>query len=255
MLAEEEERARIQAEVEDFSRSITKMDNTYKEGMRKIRETEVSAAFPHSLRYKLTSTSCQTNLKYLKGEIKSQQALIKALEEKQEEEMRKNGHDELQRRRHELMQKKAGHQTFLEKIEREIPIVESTLKNIYERRNQIQQQMRELQEDRQEAQSRVQQLDMQLNALRQRQGGGDPLSAFGRNIRAVYEAIENAHWVHSKPIGPLGTHVSIKQGEAPYQRLLDTMLGGTLTSWAVRDGNDKRTLLRIFQDCIARSGT
>ncbi|KAJ9106077.1 hypothetical protein QFC21_001216 [Naganishia friedmannii] len=236
MLAEEEERVRIQAEVEEFSRSIADMDQTYKEGAKKIRETE-------------------TNLRNLNGEIKLQQSLIKTLEDKQEEEMRKNGHDELQKRRHDLMHKKAGHQAMLEKIEREIPIIETTLKEIYERRSRIQQHMNELQEDRQEAQSRVQQLDSQLNALRQRQGGGDPLSAFGRNIRAVYHAIEKAHWVHSKPIGPLGTHVSIKQGEAPYQRLLDTMLSGTLTSWAVRDGHDKRTLLGIFQQCIARSGT
>lgn len=209
----------------------------------------------HCLQSRLISTFYQANLKNLQNEIQSEQALIKKLEENQEVEMRKNGHDEIQRRRHDLMQKKAGHQTMLEKIEREIPIVESTLKEIYERRSRIQQQLTELQEDRQEAQSRVQQLEMQLNALRQRQGGGDPLSAFGRNIRAVYDAIDRAQWVHSKPIGPLGTHVSIKQGEAPYQRLLDTMLAGTLTSWAVRDGRDKRTLLQIFQQCIARSGT
>ncbi|KAJ9124140.1 hypothetical protein QFC22_000936 [Naganishia vaughanmartiniae] len=236
MLAEEEERTRIQAEVEEFSRSIADMDHTYKEGAKKIRETEA-------------------NLKNLNAEIKSQQALIKSLEAKQEEEMHKNGHDELQRRRHDLMHKKAELQTILEKIEREIPIIEATLKDIYERRSRIQLQMNELQEDRQEAQSRVQQLDSQLSALRQRQGGGDPLSAFGRNIRAVYDAIERTRWAHSKPIGPLGVHVSIKQGEAPYQRLLDTMLSGTLTSWAVRDGHDKRTLLKIFQDCIAKSGT
>lgn len=177
------------------------------------------------------------------------------MEKAHAEEMKKNGQDELQKRRTEAMNKKAKAQTVLDKIERETPITENALKEIYELRSRLQQQVNEAVENRQAAQTQVQHLQGQLNNLRQRQGSGDPLAAFGRNLGAVYAAIEQTRWVHSKPIGPLGMHVSIKTEEAPYQRLLDTMLSSSLTSWAVRDSRDKRTLLNIFQQCISRNGT
>lgn len=41
MIAEEEERARILAEIEEFNQSIAELDRTFKEGAKKIRETEV----------------------------------------------------------------------------------------------------------------------------------------------------------------------------------------------------------------------
>jgi hypothetical protein len=63
MLAEEEERARIQVEVEEFSRSIVNMDNTYKEGAKKIRETEVRAA------KFLALFAIQTYIHLLSGEL------------------------------------------------------------------------------------------------------------------------------------------------------------------------------------------
>lgn len=144
---------------------------------------------------------------------------------------------------------------MLDRIEKELPLTETVLKDIYARRSRIQQEVTEAGESRQAAQSHLHHVEGNLSSLRQRQGSGDPLAAFGRNLRAVYQAIDRAQWVHSKPIGPLGMHVSLKDSEARYQRLLDTMLSSTLTSWAVRDWRDKRTLLSIFQQCISRDGT
>lgn len=42
MVAEEEERARIQAEIAEFHESIAELDRTFREGAKKIRETEVN---------------------------------------------------------------------------------------------------------------------------------------------------------------------------------------------------------------------
>jgi chromosome segregation ATPase len=191
----------------------------------------------------------------LKSAIDGHNSFLRELKKKRDDEFEKNGHQALQQRRAELTEKKAKHQEMLDKMEREIPLTESALKEIYQRRSQIQQQVNDATESRQAAQSHLQHVEGNLSSLRQRQGSGDPLAAFGRNLRAVYQAIDRAQWVHSKPIGPLGMHVSLKTSEAPYQRLLDNMLSSTLTSWAVRDSRDKRTLLSIFQQCISRNGT
>lgn len=197
----------------------------------------------------------QTNLRDLKDKITRNQSLIAGMKKAYDAESKKNGTDELQKRRTAALENKAKHQTMLDKIEREIPIIEASLKDIYQERSEHQQQIEEAMHNRQAAQERVQQIQGNLNALRQRQGSGDPLAAFGRNLRAVYQAIDRTQWVHSKPIGPLGMHVSIKTSETRYQKLLDVMLSSSLTSWAVRDSRDKRTLLNIFQQCIARAGT
>jgi chromosome segregation ATPase len=197
----------------------------------------------------------QTNHRELKEKIQRNHTLIAGMKTAFAAESKKNGTEAIQARRTAALESKAKHQTMLDKIEREIPIIEAALKDIYEERSQCQQQIEEAMQNRQAAQERVQQIQGNLNALRQRQGSGDPLAAFGRNLRAVYQAIDRTQWVHSKPIGPLGMHVSIKTSETRYQKLLDVMLSSSLTSWAVRDSRDKRTLLNIFQQCIARAGT
>ena len=200
------------------------------------------------------TVSTQNNLRDLKDKIRRNQDLISGMEKAHAEEMTRNGQDELQKRRSEAMNKKAEAQKMLDRIEREIPITEATLKDIYEERAQLQRQIEEASNNRQAAQSHLQQIQGHLNALQQRQGSGDPLAAFGQNLRQVYVAIDRTQWAHSKPIGPLGMHVSIKTTDAPYQKLLDTMLSSSLSSWAVRDSRDKRTLLDIFQQCI-KNGT
>ncbi|KAI5454933.1 Structural maintenance of chromosomes protein 6 [Naganishia albida] len=191
----------------------------------------------------------------LKTEIEGHNSFLRELKKRRDDEFRERGHEALQARRAQLTEKKAKHQEMLDRIEKELPLTETALKDIYARRNRIQQEVTEAGESRQAAQSHLQHVEGNLSSLRQRQGSGDPLAAFGRNLRAVYQAIDRAQWVHSKPIGPLGIHVSLKDSEARYQRLLDTMLSSTLTSWAVRDWRDKRTLLSIFQQCISRDGT
>ncbi|GHJ88325.1 hypothetical protein NliqN6_4727 [Naganishia liquefaciens] len=232
---EEEERTKILAEIEDFNQSIVELDQNFRDAQKKIRDTD-------------------NNLRDLKDKIRRNQDLISGMEKAHAEEQKRNGQDELQKRRQDAMDKKAEAQRMLDRIEREIPITEAALKNIYDERARLQQQIEEASNNRQAAQSHFQQLQSHLNALQQRQGSGDPLAAFGRNLRQVYAAIDRAQWAHSKPIGPLGMHVSIDPKDAPYQKILDTLLANSLASWAVRDSRDKRTLLNIFQQCI-RNGT
>lgn len=75
----------------------------------------------------------------------------------------------------------------------------------------------------------------------------DRLAPYGRNVRSVMQAIDSAQWKHSKPIGPLGLHVKLKDNA--YRNCISNMLGGTLCAFAVRDRADQHQLLRIFDQC------
>lgn len=87
----------------------------------------------------------------------------------------------------------------------------------------------------------------------------DRLAPYGRNVGSVMQAIESTQWKHSKPIGPLGLHVKLK--DPVYRTCFSNMLGSSLCSFVVRDPADQHTLQRIFEQCarqqwvrIARQG-
>ncbi|WWC88499.1 uncharacterized protein L201_003410 [Kwoniella dendrophila CBS 6074] len=71
------------------------------------------------------------------------------------------------------------------------------------------------------------------------------LSAFGQGLDSIMKDIQRTQWKHSPPIGPLGMFV--KLDDMYYRDIIQSILGQTLCSFAVRDNRDKATLIGILK--------
>ena len=83
-----------------------------------------------------------------------------------------------------------------------------------------------------------------------RQQATNRLAAFGSNMALVMQEINRARWVHSKPLGPLGMHVKLK--DLKYRNAFHSVLGTTLCQFAVRCEQDRRTMMDILSRCARR---
>lgn len=83
-------------------------------------------------------------------------------------------------------------------------------------------------------------------------------AAFGHNIAYLMRDIENEKNWHTKPIGPVGCFVSVKEGHADWSDLINATLQKTLDSFVVCDEHDRRLLnqymrnKKIFKNIIVR---
>lgn len=86
----------------------------------------------------------------------------------------------------------------------------------------------------------------------------DKYAAFGHNIAFLMRDIENEKNWHSKPIGPVGCFVSVKEEYAHWGDLINATLQKTLDSFVVCDEHDRRILnqhmrsKKIFKTIIVR---
>lgn len=71
------------------------------------------------------------------------------------------------------------------------------------------------------------------------------LAPFGQNMEAVLADIERSKWVGSKPVGPFGMYVKVKDEQ--WAEILRNQLGGAMSSFAVTDGRDRAQLSQILQ--------
>ncbi|WWC62703.1 uncharacterized protein I303_105300 [Kwoniella dejecticola CBS 10117] len=71
------------------------------------------------------------------------------------------------------------------------------------------------------------------------------LSAFGQGLDNVMREIDRTRWRHSPPLGPLGMYVKLQ--DHYYRDIVQSILGNTLCSFAVRDPQDRSTLIAILQ--------
>ena len=76
------------------------------------------------------------------------------------------------------------------------------------------------------------------------------LAAFGHNISSVMQEIDRARWVHSRPIGPLGMHVKLK--DLKYRDAFHSVFGSTLCQFAVRCEQDRKTMMEILKRCTRK---
>ncbi|KAF5093008.1 hypothetical protein D0Z00_004292 [Geotrichum galactomycetum] len=72
------------------------------------------------------------------------------------------------------------------------------------------------------------------------------LAAFGENTMAVVAAINKiASRFKSKPIGPIGQHVTLK--DPKWRFILNKQLQGSLTAFIVENAEDRKLILKIFE--------
>ncbi|KAH7920482.1 P-loop containing nucleoside triphosphate hydrolase protein [Leucogyrophana mollusca] len=87
--------------------------------------------------------------------------------------------------------------------------------------------------------------ECQTMIMRCKEQEKNSLSAYGRDIKGVLAQIAQMNWKGEVPVGPLGTHVKLKdQFWAPLMR---TQLGGLMTAFACTDPRDRPQLKSLLE--------
>lgn len=74
------------------------------------------------------------------------------------------------------------------------------------------------------------------------------LAAFGENTTAVLAAIDKfSQRFKSKPLGPIGQYVTLK--DPKWRFILNKQLQRTLTAFIVENAEDRKLILKIFEQC------
>jgi chromosome segregation ATPase len=76
---------------------------------------------------------------------------------------------------------------------------------------------------------------------------GNRLNAFGNRIDLVMREIDKARWTAARPIGPLGMSVSLN--DPRYKDTFHKQMGQTLCQFAVRNDQDRKTMMDILKRC------
>ncbi|KAI9106206.1 P-loop containing nucleoside triphosphate hydrolase protein, partial [Phlyctochytrium arcticum] len=108
-----------------------------------------------------------------------------------------------------------------------------------------------------EARNQLRQFDGDIQSCRERitnlsRQQGNKLTAFGgpsipRVVEMINDYQRQGKWRGQKPMGPLGVHVKLLRQE--YASVIETLLGGTLNSFAVDNHQDLMTLKGILDQC------
>ncbi|KAI3406450.2 smc6 [Candida oxycetoniae] len=106
-------------------------------------------------------------------------------------------------------------------------------------------QLEDLSKAKQEASVKIQELNMRLVDLdRDQNSHYAPWGA--SRMQSIKRDIDRGHWVE-KPIGPIGSLVSVKREFGPWKLLLDAVLSKTLDSFIVANEKDRPVLQQILR--------
>lgn len=127
------------------------------------------------------------------------------------------------------------------KLEQDVQLAEENVASAQEAEEQAKGNWEQAQQAENGRQETIHNLKAQAN---------NRLAAFGQRMDLVMNAIARARWVHSKPIGPLGMHVKLK--DMRYRDAFHQVIGSQLCQFAVRCSEDRQTMLDILKDCGTR---
>jgi len=84
-----------------------------------------------------------------------------------------------------------------------------------------------------------------------------PLTQFGRNVPKILQAIERETRFRRKPIGPLGSFVSMNEnvpgGSRKWATAISAVIGGALNTFTVDNFPDQKILNGILQKFVSFS--
>ncbi|ETS63981.1 hypothetical protein PaG_02317 [Moesziomyces aphidis] len=144
-----------------------------------------------------------------------------------------------------------------EQLEQERQALQTQRQTLQDEVVEKDEQLRELDAKREDAARREQEETDRLQRLKneyQRNSSGltqlrdsarNRLVAYGGSkVPVLLQAINNEPGWRSKPIGPLGTHVKLK--DMRWQRVLESVIGNTLNSFFVSNHQDRQRLKKIM---------
>ncbi|CED84316.1 DNA repair protein RAD18 (SMC family protein) [Phaffia rhodozyma] len=179
----------------------------------------------------------------IKADLNRVTQTVKQLQEtiQLEEDKIKHGNDgEKQRRQLEIetMQEK------INKIKTQFPILNSRLKGLQTRKDELEERIRLKQEDADKCKSEIGHLSSKKEGLIRSRGDG-PIGAYGSNLMPLMQAIKQKKWTGQTPIGPLGLYVKLV--DPKWQQVIEANLGSSLSSFAVTHQADAAALRALFR--------
>lgn len=102
---------------------------------------------------------------------------------------------------------------------------------------------RDLKNDLGNAQRDVQSCESAINQARRSQT--DPLAAYGNNVKGVIDAIQRDNWVGSRPVGPLGRFMTLK--DQRWSSTIESVFGAQLNGFVCSDNRDKGRLANLLK--------
>lgn len=149
-------------------------------------------------------------------------------------------------------QMRVAHQEMQQKIRQ----LENNITSVNMKYNDLRDKERVLANDRRVAvDTQERGIHEKINELREMSRGKDNLIlAFDRNMERVLRAIESKkNSFSTPPIGPLGMHVTIREGFEKWARPIQRVISGTLNSFVVANSQDNKLLKQIFISCGIKS--
>lgn len=91
-------------------------------------------------------------------------------------------------------------------------------------------------------------IDNKQNNLRQiSTAEGDFIKVFGTRLPVLLKAISNEGGFSAKPIGPIGTYITLR--DPKWWSILERFFGNTLTAFVVTNYEDSELLKRLMRSC------
>lgn len=91
-------------------------------------------------------------------------------------------------------------------------------------------------------------IDNKQNNLRQISNAeGDFIKGFGPKLPALLKAINNEHGFHIKPVGPIGTYITLR--DPKWWSILERFFGNALIAFVVTSYEDSELLKRLMRSC------
>ncbi|WWD18585.1 hypothetical protein CI109_103038 [Kwoniella shandongensis] len=191
-------------------------------------------------RKEIRSMELETN--DLREEIETDKRGLTNLERKIEAKMRLN-EPALQAERTQLTDRRARVDALLNKLRTEKPIRQKEYEEKANQRHAASRELEDIQYQLREQESVTRQIQEKIGNLERQ--SVHRVSAFGAGIEPLMKEIARTRWRHSQPLGPLGLYVKLE--DMRYRDAIQSILGGTLCCFAVRDPQDRATLMDMLK--------
>lgn len=130
-----------------------------------------------------------------------------------------------------------------ERFRREVPSRQAKVDGLTRDVDTARQAMAEAESEVRFAKTKVDDLAQRILNLQSQ--AGDRLAAYGYKLNVLFDEINRARWVHSKPLGPLGQYIQLE--DPLYRRAFASTLGPIACAFAVRDPRDKATMSKVLR--------
>jgi chromosome segregation ATPase len=174
--------------------------------------------------------------------IESYRRSIRNLDQEIDRETRrleKNTQD----KRDQIQNQLANMQARAAEQESNIASITSQRQELESNKTDADKQMHDLEKKRDELMSQIRHQEALIHSCEQTEK--DVLLPYGRNIKGLLDQIDTLRWYGNKPLGPLGAYVKAKDPQT-WGDILRNQLAQQLCSFAVTDPRDRKQLKDIL---------